>query len=276
MKKSQRLLLLVLFAACMNGFAQVPFIVSSQVGGTLGKTQTREGNWAFSQYPNNIIKATFIPVNSSRNEQLSDAVVLSKTLTQLKRTADGSNATFSWNSKAFVEVNSEGVAITPQTGTTVSLLQTFYTDSLRGFKFLLQPGEMIFGTGERSLPMNRRGYRLPLYNNPWYGYSTNADALNFSVPFVMSSLGYAIFFDNPSKGYLDIGKTNAGMLEYGVISGELSFYIIGGRNYEEILSNYQKLVGTQELPPRWAMGNFMSRFGYLNETQTRTIFNKMK
>ena len=267
---------LVFFIALLFTNAHGQFIKSTSQKGSLSKVRTAEGNWIFSQYPNNIIKATFTPKGSSHNEQLSDAVLIKPTAILPTLKADGSNATFSWNRKAFVEVNSEGVALTPQNGKTVSLLQTFYNDSSRGFKFSLRPGEMIFGTGERSLPMNRRGYRLPLYNNPWYGYSTNADALNFSVPFIMSSFGYAIFFDNPSKGYLDIGKTDEQILEYGVMSGELSFYIIAAKSFDEILGAYQRLVGTQQLPPRWAMGNFMSRFGYQNEKQTREIFAQMK
>jgi oligosaccharide 4-alpha-D-glucosyltransferase len=57
--------------------------------------------------------------------------------------------------------------------------------------------------------MNRRGYGFSLYNSPAFGYGEGADQLNFSVPFIISSKGYGIFFDNPSCGYLDIGKKNA-------------------------------------------------------------------
>jgi len=277
MKKLQQLLLVpAFFIAILFSSAQAPFIKSTSQKGGINRVQTNDGGWVFSQFANNIIKATFTPNGSINNEQVSDAVLTKPTAVAPKLVADGSNATFGWNTKAFVEVSNEGVAITPQTGKTVSLIHTFHNDSNRGFKFLLRPGEKIFGTGERSIPMDRRSYRLTLFNNPWYGYSTNADALNFSVPFIMSSLGYAIFFDNPSKGYLDIGKTEEQVLEYGTMSGELSFYVIGGKSFDDILSAYQLLVGTQQLPPRWAMGNFMSRFGYLNEIQTREIFNQMK
>jgi oligosaccharide 4-alpha-D-glucosyltransferase len=68
------------------------------------------------------------------------------------------------------------------------------------------------------LPLNRRGYKFNLYNNPWYGYNEGADNLNYSVPFFTSSNGYGLFFDNPSKGYVDIGKTNTSMFEVGFSS----------------------------------------------------------
>ena len=135
---------------------------------------------------------------------------------------------------------------------------------------------MIFGAGERSVPMNRRGYKLGLYNNPAYGYSLNAENLNYSVPFIISSNGYGIFFDNPSRGYLDIGKHDPGILEYGATSGELSFYVIHGKNIDEILRRYQDLVGKQPIPARWVFGNLMSRFGYRSEAQLREILAQMK
>lgn len=256
--------------------AQQPFIQSINRSERYTAVETKEGKWIFSLFPNHIIKATFFSKNSTHNEQISDAVIAKPDAILANVQSDKNNATVLWSKKYFVEVNNEGVALTPHTGTTISLLQTFCNDSSRGFKFSLHPDEMIFGTGERSIPMNRRGYRLPLYNSTHYNYGINTDALNFSVPFILSSNHYAIFFDNPSKGYLDIGKTNNNILEYSVISGELSFYVIGGSTFEEIVTSYQKLVGTQQLPPRWALGNFMSRFGYVNENQVRKIYNMMK
>jgi oligosaccharide 4-alpha-D-glucosyltransferase len=53
-------------------------------------------------------------------------------------------------------------------------------------------------------------------------------------------------------------------------------YIILGKTYEEILLSYHKLTGNQPLPPRWAMGNLMSRFGYTSEAQVTSIAAKMK
>ena len=275
MKSLQRLLLPLLILCLKVTHAQAPFITSTKVG-TTSTIKTVEGDWVFSLFANNVIKATFNPKNAIRNEQVSDAVIQKALAYTPTIVAEKNHATLSWNNKAFVEISGEGLAITPQRGKTVSLLQTFYNDSSRGFRFGLRRDEQIFGTGERSIPLNRRGYKLSLYNNPWYGYGLNADALNFSVPFLMSSNGYGIFFDNPSKGYFDIGKTNTNTLEYGVMSGELSFYVIGGDTYEKVLSNYQLLIGTQQLPPRWAMGNFMSRFGYTGEADVQQVYQQMK
>ncbi|MFN8246817.1 MAG: hypothetical protein U0T56_10600 [Ferruginibacter sp.] len=68
----------------------------------------------------------------------------------------------------------------------------------------------------------------------------NADALNYSVPIVISSNPYAIFFDNPSVGYIDIGKTNPGENAFSASSGRQSFYIVLGKDYSDILSRYRR------------------------------------
>ena len=114
-------------------------------------------------------------------------------------------------------------------GKIIKVHEIINKEGYNGFQFLLSNDEKIFGGGERALPLNRRGYKFPLYNNPWYGYSNGADALNFSVPFFTSSNGYGLFFDNASKGYVDIGKTDSNFFEAGFSSGELNVYVIFGK-----------------------------------------------
>jgi oligosaccharide 4-alpha-D-glucosyltransferase len=207
-------------------------------------------------YADNIIKVTRIGSKQWHNENVSDAVILKP---QIKN-----------NAVRVDYAKEDGILVNGKV-----IIKLFDSTGHKGFVFSLASDEMIFGGGERALPLNRRGYRFNLYNNPWYGYGEGADNLNYSVPFITSSKGYGLFFDNPSKGFLDIGKTDKDVLEYGASSGEINVYVIFG-NYQQILQSYYKLTGTQPLPPRWALGNLMSRFGYTSETQVKEILQKMK
>ena len=207
-------------------------------------------------YADNIIKVTRIGSKQWQNENVSDAVILKP---QIKN-----------NAVRVDYAKEDGILVNGKV-----IIKLFDSTGHKGFVFSLASDEMIFGGGERALPLNRRGYRFNLYNNPWYGYGEGADNLNYSVPFITSSKGYGLFFDNPSKGFLDIGKTDKDVLEYGASSGEINVYVIFG-NYQQILQSYYKLTGTQPLPPRWALGNLMSRFGYTSETQVKEILQKMK
>ncbi|MGE5518998.1 MAG: TIM-barrel domain-containing protein, partial [Candidatus Dadabacteria bacterium] len=216
------------------------------------------GIFKIYSYAPNIIKVLFQPRGYSRNEKISDAVLLKASPINKQ-----------------IAVSQHGDILHLQKGSIDCELKYSTEKGYKGFTFRLTDGEKIFGGGERALPLNRRGYRFNLYNNPWYGYGEGADNLNYSVPFITSSNGYGIFFDNPAKGFLDIGKKEPGFLQYGTFSGELNCYIIFG-DYPQILQSYYKLTGTQPLPPKWAMGNFMSRFGYTSTTQVKNILSKMQ
>ncbi|HNP55135.1 MAG TPA: glycoside hydrolase family 31 protein, partial [Ferruginibacter sp.] len=208
-------------------------------------------------------------------EQVSDAVILTAIheASPPQRTENGIQIT---KNGSTVQLQGSQIIYQLVNGRQVTLLKPVNEPNNYGYNFSLTSNERLFGTGERSIPLNRRGYRVPLNNNPWYGYGLNADALNYSIPFVLSDQSYGIFFDNPSLGSLDLGKTEPNQLQYRCMSGEMSFYLIPGKNMPEVLRNYHRLVGTQPLPPRWAMGNFMSRFGYRSEKQTQEILQQMK
>ncbi len=222
-----------------------------------------EGTWLMEQFGSGIVKVVFEPVNYLNNEQVSNAVLIKPTNVSV---AGVSVVTIPGNKGFYLQFAKKKIR-----------LQDYFDSAAhKGFRFELLPGEKITGTGERSVPINRRGYKLQLYNNPAYGYSTNAENLNYSVPFIISSRGYGIFFDNPSKGYLDIGKADPGILEYGASSGKLVFYVIPGKNTDEVLRKYHGLTGTQPLPARWVFGNLMSRFGYRSQEQVTSTVKKMQ
>ncbi|MDH3805495.1 MAG: glycosyl hydrolase, partial [Gammaproteobacteria bacterium] len=90
----------------------------------------------------------------------------------------------------------------------------FAYDTVRGFRFQLDEGEKILGGGQRVLGMDRRGRRMPLYNKASYGYETETDQMYYSVPAVMSSDKYMIVFDNTASGWLDIGSTENGGVNF--------------------------------------------------------------
>lgn len=220
--------------------------------------QQIQPKFSIEPYADNIIKVVLLTDKKNwHNENVSDAVILKPKLDLPIIRVDH-------------DANEERIVINGKADVAL-----FDSGGYKGFVLPLAPDEMIFGGGERALPLNRRGYRLNLYNNPWYGYGEGADNLNYSVPFITSSKGYGLFFDNPSKSFLDIGKTSKDVLKYGASSGEINVYVIFG-NYQQILQSYHKLTGTQPLPPRWAFGNLMSRFGYTGEKQVKDILQKMR
>lgn len=149
-------------------------------------------------------------------------------------------------------------------------------DGRRGFSFGLQPQEKLLGTGQRVLGMDRRGFKLPLYNKASYGYTTKAEQMYYSVPAVLSSNKYLLLFDNVAKGEVDLGSTDKDVLRFSAVAGRTAYLVVTGDDTPEIIENYTAVTGRQPLPPRWAFGNFASRFGYRNQAEVMDTIEKFK
>lgn len=245
----------------------------------------KNGEWQFELYAGDIIKTSFKPKGYIKNELVSNAVILRPVTGQMEiADISGQNtgvARVSLGKNVRIECRDNIFRYFVNNQVLLTMDEPAHKDGFHSFVLRLLNEENIVGGGERALPLNRRGYRFNLYNNPWYGYENGADNLNFSVPFFISMNAnglnrYGILFDNPSKGYADIGKTNPSLFEAGFTSGELNFYLIPGATTGQIISKYTALTGRQSIPPRWAFGNFMSRFGYTSEQQVKEIYGNMK
>ena len=152
----------------------------------------------------------------------------------------------------------------------------FNTETLRGFRFQLDDDEKIMGGGQRVLGMDRRGYRLPLYNRAHYGYETYSEQMYYGLPAILSDDRYIIVFDNSATGHIDIAKTEPDILQFEAVGGRTAYLVVAGDSYPELINNYTDVTGKQPLPPRWAFGNFASRFGYRTEKETRDVVRRFR
>ncbi|HLN52432.1 MAG TPA: TIM-barrel domain-containing protein [Lentimicrobium sp.] len=141
-------------------------------------------------------------------------------------------------------------------------------DSSWMFDFTIKPDEILYGGGARALGMNRRGNKLTLYNRAHYGYETRSELMNYTLPLVLSSNIYAVLFDNAGIGYLDLDSKHNNTIAYETYHGTPNYFVIAGNDWFDLVSQYTLLTGRQPLPPRWALGNFSSRFGYHSQKET--------
>jgi oligosaccharide 4-alpha-D-glucosyltransferase len=64
-------------------------------------------------------------------------------------------------------------------------------------------------------------------------------------------------------------------MEFSSIGGEMSYYVIADNDFDSILKEYGRLTGYQPMPPRWALGNLQSKFGYKTQHETEAIVDQM-
>ncbi|MFV8784008.1 TIM-barrel domain-containing protein [Microbulbifer sp. SA54] len=150
----------------------------------------------------------------------------------------------------------------------------FANETMRGFRFALQDQEKLIGGGQRVLGMDRRGQRLPLYNKAHYGYTTESNQMYFGLPAVMSSNKYILLFDNSATGTMDLGASENDVMQFEAVGGRTAYIVVAGESYPQLIENYVDVTGRQPMPPRWALGNFASRFGYRTEQEVRDTVDK--
>jgi oligosaccharide 4-alpha-D-glucosyltransferase len=238
-------------------------------GNTLEITVS-DGRYLIKPYSSTIVETTFIPKGETYDPR-SHAVVLAPVAVgaTLKDAGDT------------LEYVTPGIAVTVRKqpfrisyaykGKPLVAEKGGYSkrDKLESIQFALDDGEALYGAGARAVGMNRRGNRFQLYNKADYGYGNRSQLLNFTIPVALSSKRYAIHFDNPYTGYLDFDSRKDGTLSYETTGGRKTYQVIAGDAWSDVMANYTSLTGRQPLPPRWAFGNFASRFGYRNEAEAR-------
>jgi len=260
------------FAFAQN--AERQFKGVTQNGNTL-EIATADGRYLIKPYSSAIVETTFIP-NGERFEPASHAVILAPAQAPATFKDDGARITYATDGIAVtVDRKPFRIAYTYKGKPLVAEKRGFgRVDGMDTIEFRLDDGEALYGGGARALGMNRRGNRLRLYNKADYGYAERSELLNFTIPVALSSKKYAIHFDNPQVGWLDFDSRKDGTLRYEVIGGRKTYQVVAGDTWDAVMTGYTDLTGRQPLPPRWAFGNFASRFGYKTEAETRAIVDK--
>lgn len=240
--------------------------------------KTNDGSYLIKPYSDKIVETSFVPGNEKFNP-ISEAIVLKSKNSNFKFT-NGENALMLSSDNIVVLINKKTFQISYSNKDGIFLSEKNgyrkVNDSTETLDFNLSKEEFLYGGGARALGMNRRGNRLQLYNRAHYGYETHAELMNFCIPLVLSSKMYAVHFDNSAIGYLDLDSKKDNTLTYETISGRKTYQVIVGDSWTDLISNYTNLNGKQPLPPRWALGNFSSRFGYHSQEEVEKTIRKFE
>ena len=227
------------------------------------------------QYANKNNKAAFLPSFAIKEHAHKQHLSVTETPEQLVLSAGKLNAIINKFPINIRYYQGEKLLVSEAAGFfTGTIIEGETQHQIQGFRFNLSKNEKLLGGGERVLGMDRRGHRMPLYNRAHYGYETQSNQMNFSLPAVFSSNKYILLFDNSAKGWMDLGKSDPDIMQFEAVSGRMSYLIFAGETYPELIKNYVELTGKQPMPPRWALGNFASRFGYRSEQEVRDTVNK--
>jgi alpha-glucosidase len=144
----------------------------------------------------------------------------------------------------------------------------------------LRESELIYGGGERTGSLNRRGRSMTFWTTdtlPDHGDQTGA--MHQSVPLLIGLVdgtAYGIYFDVNERAVADIGKTQPALLSYAPESADLVAYIVVGPTLGDVLRQYTAITGRMPMLPRWALGYQQSRWSYLSADEVLSIASSFR
>lgn len=116
-------------------------------------------------------------------------------------------------------------------------------------------GEYIYGFGEKFTPFVKNGQTIECWNHD-SGTCTEQSYKN--IPFYISSRGYGVFVNSTDKVSFEVNSDVVSQVSFTVPGERLEYYIIGGKNLEQVIEHYTDLTGKPALPPAESFGLWLS------------------
>jgi alpha-D-xyloside xylohydrolase len=155
-----------------------------------------------------------------------------------------------------VPIRVDGRELKPITGT---------SDYALTLRFEAYEDEMIFGLGQyQEKVLNKKGATLELAHR-------NTQA---SVPFMLSSRGYGLLWNNPAIGTVTFGTNRT---EWSVKSTKkLDYFITAGKTPAQIEEQYANAVGKAPMMPEYGMGFWQCKLRYRTQEELLTVAREYK
>ena len=126
----------------------------------------------------------------------------------------------------------------------------------------------FYGLGQGGSQLDRLGVARQLWNTH-IGHGPGSD---MGVPLLVSSRGYALFFDNPADAAIVVGRSESGIrIVYTAEAGPLTWHFLQGDDVRGVMREVAELLGYAPLPPRWALGYLQSTRHFHDTAELRQL-----
>lgn len=119
----------------------------------------------------------------------------------------------------------------------------------------LSVGENIYGFGEKFTTFVKNGQTVETWNSDG---GTCSEQSYKCIPFYISSRGYGIFVNSSDKVSYEVASDTVSKVSITVPCETMEYFVIGGENLHEVLSNYTTLTGKPALPPAYTFGLWLT------------------
>jgi len=213
----------------------------------------------FATHPNPFVIKTDWPAVQWTMQSASDSVTLSTAQLKIVVTAKDGNIEFAdaGGKKLFQDY---GRTMTP---VEVNGEKTFHAEM---FSNLWGSEEAFYGLGQhQSGVWNYRGESVDI----------SQDNSNISIPMVLSSRGYGIFWNNASRSRFNNRFLSALYLS-SEVADNIDYYFIYGPEFDAIVAGYRALTGTPPLFGKWAYGFWQCKNRYQTQAELLGVARKYR
>ena len=135
-------------------------------------------------------------------------------------------------------------------------------------EFRISEGEGLYGLGQHPGLFNYKGRTVVLAQG-------NTEV---AIPFLVSSRGYGILWDNYSLTAVSSYKHADGwrLALWSEVADAIDYYLIYGPSLDEVVASYRQLTGSAPLLPRWAYGYWQSRERYRSQEELLSVARRFR
>jgi len=205
-----------------------------------------------------VIKESW-PATKWEMQSTDDAIVLSTSRLKAVIARKDSSVTFQDSAgKTLFEQNE--VSMTP---TVVNGERTYHAEL---YSKLWGSYESFYGLGQHQAGVwNYRGEAVDI----------SQDNTNISIPFVLSSNGYGIFWNNSSRSRFNNRFLSALYLS-SEVADVLDYYFLYGPEFDKVIGGYRELTGAPPMFGKWAYGFWQCKNKYNTQEELLGVAHKYR
>lgn len=127
-------------------------------------------------------------------------------------------------------------------------------------------GEGFYGLGQHQAGVwNYRGESVDIVQ----------DNTNISVPMLLSSNGYGLFWNNPSRSRFNNRFPNALYIS-SEVADAIDYYFLYGPDFDRIIASYRELTGAAPMFGKWAYGFWQCKNRYQSQEELLGVAHKYR
>jgi alpha-D-xyloside xylohydrolase len=139
--------------------------------------------------------------------------------------------------------------------------------------FASPANEGLFGLGQKQDGVvNKKGKQVHFHNvnNNTQGSPTQGG--DITIPLLVSSKGYGIFWDNPADGDFFGNDSSNAAYRFSSNAGDMvDYYFMVGPSIDQVVALYRTATGAAPLFPKWAYGLFHSKDAYASQSELLAV-----